>query len=219
MYVITLRYRLQQGAAMARQGISREQIFEAAGALQEEGTSATVQAVRERIGSGSYTTINRHLDDWRKEHAGQAPANLPAMPEKVMGAFQQVWATAAKAAQDEVETQRQALEAMRREMAKEQADMGAEIQRLEQALDEAGRKVEGLKRKLETERKGRAEAGEQVTALRIENARLDERAKAAEGRVVEFKAQLEGLQARFAAAAKHQELKGRTARAPKPQAL
>ncbi len=202
---------------MARQGISREQIFEAAGALQEEGTPATVQAVRERLGSGSYTTITRHLDDWRKEHAGQAPANIPDIPDKVMGAFQQVWATAAKAAQDEVETQRQALEAMRREMAKAQADMAAEIQRLEQALEETGRKAEGLERELEAERRGRAAAEQQAMDLRIENARLDERAKAAEARAVEFKAQVEGLQARFAEAAEQQARKGRTAKAPKPQ--
>ena len=94
---------------MARQGISREQVFDAAGALLDEGTSPTVQAVRERIGSGSFTTINRHLDEWRKEHAGQAPANIPDMPDKVMMAFQQVWAAAARAAQEDTETQRQAL--------------------------------------------------------------------------------------------------------------
>ena len=203
---------------MARQGISREQIFEAAAALQAEGTPATVQAVRARIGTGSYTTISRHLDEWRKEHAGQAPANIPEMPEKVLGAFQQVWATAAKAAQDEVDTQRQALEAMRREIAKAQADMVAEIQRLEQALEETGRKVDELEKALDAERQGRADALEQVTALRIENARLDERAKAAEGRAVEFKAQLEGLQARIAKATEPQAAKGRPAKAPKPRA-
>ena len=201
---------------MARQGISRAQVLEAASALQEEGTPPTVQAVRERIGSGSYTTINRYLDEWRKEHAGQAPANIPAMPEKVMGAFQQIWATAARVAQEDVETERQALEAMRREMEQAKADMAAEIARLEKDLEETHHKAEGLGKDLEVERKGRAAAEEQVTTVQIENARLDERAKAAEGRAAELKEQVEGLQVKFAEVAKQQERKGRAAKAPKP---
>ncbi len=201
---------------MARQGISRAQVLEAASALQEEGTPPTVQTVRERIGSGSYTTINRYLDEWRMEHAGQAPADIPAMPEKVMGAFQQVWATAARVAQEDVETERQALEAMRREMEQDKAHMAAEIARLEKDLEETHQKAKGLEKALETERKGRGEAQEQVTALRIENARLEERAKAAEGRAGELKEQVEGLQVKFAEVAKQPERKGRTAKAPKP---
>jgi septal ring factor EnvC (AmiA/AmiB activator) len=202
---------------MARQGISTEQVYEAAGTLLEEGTPPTVQAVRERLGSGSYTTISRYLDAWRKEHAGQAPANIPAMPEKVMGAFQQVWATAARVAQEDTETQRQALEAMRREMEKDRADMAAEIARLEKALEGAEHKASGLEKALETERKGRGEAQEQVTALRIDHARLEERAKAAEGRAGELKAQVEGLQMKFAEIARQQERTGRSAEAPRPQ--
>jgi hypothetical protein len=46
---------------MARQGISKEQVYTAAAELREEGTAPTVQAVRERIGSGSFSTINTHL--------------------------------------------------------------------------------------------------------------------------------------------------------------
>ena len=37
---------------MARQGISKEQVYSAATALREEGTMPTVQAVRTRLGSG-----------------------------------------------------------------------------------------------------------------------------------------------------------------------
>ena len=105
---------------MARSGITKEQVYEAAGALLEEGTVPTVQSVRERIGSGSYSTVSSHLAQWRQEH-GQVPANIPEMPEKVLGVFHQAWATAIRTAQDHVETQREALEAMRREMNQEKA--------------------------------------------------------------------------------------------------
>ncbi len=107
---------------------------------------------------------------------------------------------------------------MRREMEKDKANMAEEIERLEQALEETARKAEGLEKALEAERRGRSAAEQQAMDLRIEHARLDERAKAAEGRAVEFKAQLESLQARVAAVAKQQERKGRrTEKAPKPQ--
>ncbi len=58
-------------------------------------------------------------------------------------------AAATRAAQDDVETQRQALEAMRREMDKEKAAMAAEIERdlISQRTKEAltARKAAGMK--------------------------------------------------------------------------
>ncbi len=183
---------------MARAGISKKQVFEAASALLDEGTAPTVQTVRVRIGSGSFSTISTHLAEWKAEHTGQVPANIPDMPEKVEIAFRQAWSVAARAAQEDVDTQRQALEAMRREMEQDKADMAAEIERLEKGQEESAAKVGELEAALETERKGRAQAEEQTADLRIENARLDERVKAAEGRGDELKEQLESLQAKFA---------------------
>jgi septal ring factor EnvC (AmiA/AmiB activator) len=87
---------------------------------------------------------------------------------------------------------------MRREMDQEKNDMAAEIERLERELQETADKASTLDKELDAARKGRATAENQVTGLRIENARLDERAKAAEGRAGEMKTQLDGLQARLA---------------------
>lgn len=202
---------------MARQGITREQVFEAATALQEEGISPTVQSVRERIGSGSYSTINAHLSEWRQEHAGQIPANIPDMPDRVRDAFNQVWAAAAKAAQEGVETQRQALEAMRREMEKEKADMAAEIARLEKEVEEAGAKFEEMGRELDTERESRGAAEKQAMELRIENARLDERAKAAEGLASDLREQLKSLSDQIAEVARQSKPAPRGTKTPKPK--
>jgi Plasmid replication region DNA-binding N-term len=192
---------------MARQGVSKEQVFKAASALNDEGIVPTVQAVRERIGSGSFSTISSHLADWKAENAGRPPANIPEMPDKVMEAFRGVWATAAVVAKEGVETQRQALEVMRREMQQEKAEMKAEINRLEKALEDAQTKADGLKKELDVEQEGRAEVEKQVERVNIENARLDERAKAAETRAAEFKEQVENLQAKFAQVAGQTEQK------------
>ncbi len=180
---------------MARTGISKKQVFEAASALLEEGTAATVQAVRERIGSGSFTTITRHLADWRKEHTAQAPAVLPDMPDKVTGAFRQAWSTAVHAAQEAVDTQRQALEVLRREMEQEKADMAAEIERLEQTGEDAAAAREALEKEREVGLEAKAEAEQRASALRIENARLEERAKAARAAQAEADARRDVLEA------------------------
>jgi septal ring factor EnvC (AmiA/AmiB activator) len=192
---------------VARQGVSKEQVFKAASALNDEGIVPTVQAVRERIGSGSFSTISNHLADWKAENAGRTPANIPEMPDKVMGAFQQVWATAAVVAKEGVETQRQALEGLRREMKQEKSEMKAEINRLEKALEDAQAKAQGLKKELDEEREGRAAMEKQVERVNIENARLDERAKAAETRATEFKEQVDELQTKFAQVARQIEQK------------
>ena len=57
---------------------------------------------------------------------------------------------------------------------------------------------------------------ERISALTVENARLDERVKAAEARGGELKDQLERLQNAFAAASK--AINGRARRSTKPKA-
>ncbi len=203
---------------MARKGITKEQIFEAATSLQEAGMAPTVQAVRERIGSGSYSTINTHLPDWRKEHAEEALVNIPEIPEKIMTAFNQVWTGAIKSAQDDVETQRQALEAMRREMDKENVGMAAEIKRLETEQEETDGKLETVTQELIDTRAGKASAEEQIINLQIENARLDERAKATEEQVINHREQLSRLQEQFAELAQQKDLKEHASKQPKQRA-
>ncbi|MCP4042623.1 MAG: hypothetical protein GY731_11825, partial [Gammaproteobacteria bacterium] len=165
---------------MARQGISKEQVYTAAAELREEGSAPTVQAVRDRLGSGSFSTISAHLAEWKAENAAQGPADIPAMPEKVQASFNQIWATASRSAQEGVETQREALEAMRREMDKERAEMAAEIGRLEGSLEDATERAERLEKDLGAEHQSGEEKAAQITALTIENTRLEEQVKAAQ---------------------------------------
>ncbi len=190
---------------MARQGISKNQVHEAAAALRDEGIAPTVQAVRDRIGSGSFSTISGHLAEWKAENIAQGPADIPPMPDKVQGAFQQIWATAARSGQEAVETERQALEAMRREMDKERAEMGAEIRHLESALEEASGRADRTEKALSAAQEAGAGKDQQITQLQIDNARLDERVKAAETRGSELSDQLKDLHTKFAEAIKEKK--------------
>lgn len=87
---------------MARPGITYDQVAAAADALLAETGTATLKAVRERLGSGGMGTIHKHLAVWNANRPkGPAPAvELP--PDLVRGLSAWV-AQAATAARSEVE--------------------------------------------------------------------------------------------------------------------
>ena len=59
--------------------ITKEQIFMAADELDSSGRKATLSAVRELIGGGSYETISPALREWKlKKTAAQRPLSDPA---------------------------------------------------------------------------------------------------------------------------------------------
>ena len=204
---------------MARTGIDKQQVFEAASSLAEEGTRPTVQTLRERIGSGSYSTISAHLAEWKAERATPVNQNIPPIPDGVQAAFARIWATAAKAAQDALEQQRETFEVMRREMDIERADMVAEIKHLEASIEDQARKGQTLAAEVDELRREGQSRAEEVTALKIENTRLEEQRRAAQARGDEIKGQLEALQAELASVVKDSRRKesSRSPRKPKAQ--
>lgn len=80
-------------SAMARVSNTHQAVFKAADALLEKGVRPTQQNVRDVIGSGSITTINKALGDWwaslserlnrRQDH--------PEIPEPVLRLANQTW--------------------------------------------------------------------------------------------------------------------------------
>jgi len=62
---------------MGRMGIGFEEVAQAALQLQAQGKAATVDAVRNVLGTGSKTTISHHLKQWKTEF-GASEGSLPA---------------------------------------------------------------------------------------------------------------------------------------------
>lgn len=71
---------------MARPGITFEQVAAAAEALTAEGTATTIKAVLARLGSGSETTILKHLRTWRDSRPA-AQAAAPELPPHIAAAL------------------------------------------------------------------------------------------------------------------------------------
>jgi transketolase len=116
---------------MARTGVTREQVFETAEALLREGQNPTVVAVRTRLGGGSPNTITPLLAEWKALNETQQAQAMPAPPQPVQTVMRQVWGTAWQQAQAQLEGEREALGAARKEIAKEREAMLAEITRMD----------------------------------------------------------------------------------------
>lgn len=192
---------------MARSGLTDIEIMDAVNALQTEGAAVTVQTVRSRLGTGSFTTIQAALERWRKTRTESANL-IPEMPEKVASLARLLWGEAWSEASRSFETEktafaeeRQRFEALRVEMTNEISRLETELtaahvsrrtleerlrvaEQASQELELALKKEEGLRQGLrqETER-----LRQECATLRDEVKTSLERASRAEGRLEEAK--------------------------------
>ena len=67
---------------MGRPGITREQVFETAGAIAHEGTTPTVMAVRKRLGGGSPKNVTTWLGEWKAQNETTRVEALPRCPSR-----------------------------------------------------------------------------------------------------------------------------------------
>lgn len=122
---------------MARPGIGPDRIIEVIKQLDAQGTEPTVTAVREKLGTGSFSTIGTVLADWRQSKVKEARPAVPEPPETVRGLFGQLWAEAWNAAMRVHEPERQAFARDRQEYERGKTEMLAEIARLEAEIEAA----------------------------------------------------------------------------------
>ncbi len=88
---------------MGRRGsISEEQVFEAADALVAQGKEVTPTALLSSLGSGSFTTIYKHLSAWESSRASAVTDRAAVIPEAVLSAFGAAWRAATAEAGKEV---------------------------------------------------------------------------------------------------------------------
>lgn len=86
---------------MGRYGVDYISVREAAEVLTANGEAVTVERVRATLGSGSFTTLGRHLRTWRRT---QDPATVSdgALPDLINDAAQTVWNNLSRAAEQRV---------------------------------------------------------------------------------------------------------------------
>lgn len=179
---------------MARAGLSYDDVAQAADRVAGRGERVTLRSVRAELGTGSLTTIGRHLEDYqggkRRETANRVDAALE-LPERIVEAIQA-----------EIEAQRRgALEEQAEELETLKADrdaLTAEVERLSKEIETAqseraaheGRAAE-LTRGLDIERSARIRAEEKLQSVREQLAVAAATAKEVEQLRADLKAEQE----------------------------
>lgn len=138
---------------MARQALTPERILETIEELDAGGLDVTVTAVRERLGTGSYTTIGAVLNEWRRQRKAPDAAAVPEAPASLRPLAQRIWSEAWKAAQAALQVERLAFTQERAALAREKEEMAAEISRLER---EAAKQADAKERALQSAEDGTA---------------------------------------------------------------
>ena len=115
--------------------LAPEQIRQTIQELAAEGAELSITAVRERLGTGSYSTIGAVLNDWRRQQAQAARVAVPEPPETLSHLVKNLWAEAWKSADAAHEPEREKFARERAEHEKARQEMAAEIRRLEEELE------------------------------------------------------------------------------------
>ena len=166
------------------------QVFEVADALLAEGVRPTQQQVRDRLGKGSLSTINKALNDWWQSIGQrlQQSQQYPELPEPLAKQMADWWRDAVDLSRREFELQKdrlaRELKALKQEHAaqiaqmqqqaadllKQNADQIALQQQLQQQLQEqGGDRVELERRVLDAER----QSNDVERELKIAQAMID----------------------------------------------
>ncbi len=153
---------------------TRAKIYEIADQLLREGVRPTQQNVRERLGSGSLTTINRALNEWwsllgKRFQDNQAGNDIP---EPVVRLSQRLWSEALGYAEREYrelrESEIQASETGRTLLAQEQLKYASQVSDLNNTIVKQRRLSDDLSTRLAQQASSLLEAQEQCYRLTLE---------------------------------------------------
>lgn len=162
--------------------INKGKIREAIEELEAENKEVTVINIRERLGSGSYSTITDALAAWRSEQAQAVPPTVPEMPESLTPLLRRLWTEAWKTADGAHEAERQACEREKIEHDRLKAEMTHEISRLEEELAEVNADRESLRATLK-------KADEELQHRELERAKAEASVGTLQAELTELRAE------------------------------
>ena len=163
--------------------LTPEQVFQCADQLVLEGKNPTIAALRERLGSGSVTTIHKYLSQWKTQQKNPSSApqtsDFPALFRAIQVEIDRAAALARTPLQEEIASLKneasewtreiERLESERETLRDQLEQMTSERNALEGRLlgrtEELTREMSLLRQDLEKERKEKIEAREKAAEL------------------------------------------------------
>ncbi|BBF85607.1 chromosome partition protein smc [Aquitalea magnusonii] len=134
--------------------------------LVGEGIWPTVVEVRSRLGTGSNTTINNTLKEWRQEFLSRmaSSSRYPDWPTGLAEAFGMIWQKSCEAAEQQWEGMRKEAAAQVAAAEQEKTTLQAQLESVESALQSSLRELE-LRAARQQELEAKLQAAEQRHAL------------------------------------------------------
>ena len=133
--------------------ITRDQVLEAARSVAAEGKEPTYVNVRQKLGTGSFTTIQKYLRDWRTADQAEPEAKPTTLPEAFTEALNrfggEAWRAVSGWAKDEIEAARRAYEEKRKEQEIELERAGTTVDALQESLNAVEEERDRLRREAE----------------------------------------------------------------------
>lgn len=164
---------------MARRAvIDRDELFETANGMANEGKDVTALALLNALGGGSLTTIYKYLTEWEAGRPKTAPAAGSAeIPEVVQNAFSSTWRVAAmEAARETAVVKEKAAEEVKAAQKKfEEALEG--IQKLEAQSEQDVAQIDALKARVSELETTLTAAGNDNAALKATAEQLRQQVK------------------------------------------
>ncbi len=177
---------------------TKQEIWETADQLLENGQKTTLAAVRKAVGGGSFTTISEAMGEWRERQDRKTKPHIEAVPTELADALlntaQTAWSLAVEKADRDVA-------GLKAEIQEKAEKIAAEKQEMLELSDQLNAQIDALTVKNERMKVEYTKQFQKFTTteglyseLKIENARLDERLVNTRKRGDELAAQVEELQ-------------------------
>jgi chromosome segregation ATPase len=198
--------------------ITKEAVFEAATTIAQAGQKPTTINVRERLGTGSFTTISGLLREWRAGRKTVESVRNEEIPQEIREAghqlIQTLWmtasswlsrelATARKVASEQVEEAEsqvqevmaalEVLEKERDELIQTKDELNRRCQALESRCSALEATVTELRTELQNERQHQRTLSEKLATEGARAAALEERGKLEQVRSQQLQAEIEAL--------------------------
>jgi len=182
---------------MARTGITKDQVFEVAREIRDEGGTVTIAAVRGRLGNtGSFSTYSRHLAEWRRKESPENKA--PPTPASVETIARRLWSEAWRLASESLEAAGQQWDKEKKHLELELHNLAIELDQSKKAFDEAMKslmektlEIEHLKIRYEEACRDQASSLERARQLERSNAVLTQKLASSDQEIARLKGELD----------------------------
>jgi len=174
---------------MRRQTVTRNQVFEAADKIVDMGLNPTQHAVIRRVG-GSFSTVGRFMDEWRRERRAANENPAVALPDQLSGSArsfaEELWSKALDVAAATLREDQKRLEAEQAAIDEDRIDMLNLARSMEDAATAQEARISGLEQ-------SNRDSIVTVSALKEKLAKAHERLGVTEARLAEANRRIEEL--------------------------